>query len=592
MNINDLQTGKKDTNENGSPMFVQMNSASVKNINLLTPEEREELKRKRMENAPEDANVEEDSKLVGPEIKEGVHKFVPESVGIYDKPQEYEDDDIVKALKHFDDVALPKKLEEMERFNNAIDAAGEVTEEELMQMEGKEDVLKAIDDPRRIGVLKTHTVSDKEMDERYKNEQERLKEMDEKEKIENEIEQDNFGVGNLDDLNLPTDDASDENISINEDIELPDEEIDISEVEEDIENEEMEDEITTDGFDEETDEEITERFKKSIREKVSPVTKKFDISTYSVVTKPVSFSNASAKKVSTIKAARWALMSTGRPIVMRSFKSTELDVMNTSSDTSSRYMGIKKQYSIIYNHIVDKNKPKTVEAWAKANSFLDLDHIWFAIYKATFEGANFIPMECSDTNKCRNVFLSDDIPIMKMVKFKDDKAKEKFTSIVNQENNKTSGLYVSEVVPVSDDIAISLREPSIYNIVFETALLDEKFLESHQDLVSVCAYIDTFYKIDHESQSLIPIDIPVFENNVTKSYKTRINVASKVLDTLNSDQYRFILTLIDNINKRGDEIKYAYPETTCPKCGKTIAEQEQSPQRMVFLRHQLVTFAI
>ena len=100
------------------------------------------------------------------------------------------------------------------------------------------------------------------------------------------------------------------------------------------------------------------------------------------------------------------------------------------------------------------------------------------------------------------------------------------------------------------------------------------------------------YKIDHENHVLIPINSPHFNDNVTKTYKARIKTLSKVLDTLNSDQYRFILAIIDEINKRGDEVGYVYPEVTCPKCQRIVKEQAQSAQSMVFLRHQLVALAL
>src|SRR5699024_2217319 len=118
---------------------------------------------------------------------------------------------------------------------------------------------------------------------------------------------------------------------------------------EENEKEESED---SDNEDEEN-EEIMERFKKSVREKIKPVTKAFDISTYSVSKKTVPFSNAVQAQTNHFRSVKWALMSTGRPITMRSFKSTELDAMNAGSRTDSRYMNVKKQYQMIYNHIMD-----------------------------------------------------------------------------------------------------------------------------------------------------------------------------------------------------------------------------------------------
>lgn len=663
MNISDLKTGS-------SVSGVDIHSENIVNINLkkgVSAEKREELMRARKENAPEDANFEKDAQLVGKDLGNGRTEFVPASAGIYDAKREEEKDDVEKILEKFDKEYLPNKIKEIEEFNAALDMAGSLTEEEVLQMQGKEFVTKAIEDPRRLGALKTHELTEEEVKEKYEKEQEILRRKDEMKAMQNqnnttidynpnnyknlpgmEDDYETTPVGSVEDLANPTFEDNGEyementnqNITntIVEELETPKEElfteestilksdiddetpsnkiesdVDTTETEDDedfvlpqsefieseVDTEEDEEKDPDDGKDviienlddhRETDEEISERFQKSIRDKIKPVTKAFDISTYTVATKAIPFSNSVQQKTNHFRRAKWALMSTGRPITMRSFKSTELDELYNYK-TDSKYMTIKKQYSIIFNHIEDP-KPQTVEDWAKVNSFLDLDHIWFAIYRSCYEGANYIPRDCSDSDNCRNMFLTDDVPIMDMVKFKDKEAKKRFFNILNKDADVSSTMYVSEITPVSDDYAIAFREPSIYNIVFESALLEDDFLNKHQSLVSVLAYVDKVYKIDHESHSLIPINVPIFNDNVTKTYKARIKAMSKVLDTLTSDQYRFILAIIDSINKRGDEVSYIYPEVTCPKCKKVVREVVQNSQNMVFLRHQLVALAL
>ena len=686
MNIDDLRT------QNGRDA-VQMHSDSIVNINLkksMDPKNREELMKKRMENAPEGVDQEEASKLQGRDLGNGVHEFVPASLGIYDAPKEEEKDDITKALEIFDKEVLPAKIREVQEFNAAIDMAGEISEEEVRQMQGKDYITKVMEEPRRLGALKTYDMTDEEVKEKERQEREYWEKRDRERQESQDQYAKEMGL-DLDNLDLPydkseevpydmnqvesvpnptmdddlyTEKEDEENIVMeqqndvvekemnvskdtnntdniikseinnNSDVDngnrsqddihmikeqpkvdtiTPSEDKKVTKMEEDendedfvlpesqivetteetfdeFEENEKEENEDSDNEDEEN-EEIMERFKKSVREKIKPVTKAFDISTYSVSKKTVPFSNAVQAQTNHFRSVKWALMSTGRPITMRSFKSTELDAMNAGSRTDSRYMNVKKQYQMIYNHIMDP-KPKTVEEWAKVNSFLDLEHIWFSVYRACFEGSNYVPRDCVDTRECKEVFLSEDIPIMDMVKFKDKDAKKRFFNVLNKEPDETSTMYVSEIVPVSDDYAFALREPSIYNIVFETALLEEDFLEAHQDLVSVLAYVDSVYKMDHTNKVLVPIQSPYFQNNVTKTYKTRIKTFSKVLDTLTSDQYRYLLTLIDEVNKRGDDVKYIYPEMNCPKCGKTIPESDQTAQNMVFLRHQLVALAI
>ena len=639
MNIEDLKNGRY-AKENG----VEMQQENIKNINLKKPvrqNNQDEIQRMRMENAPKDYNPEEAAKFKGADLGNGVHELDPRSIGIFDKKVEEEKSDIQKLYEKFDNEYYPKKLKEIEKFNAAIDTFGSVTEEEMLQMEGREDLLDIVEHPERIKALKTIDISDERVNEIYKEEQENRRiEMENREfetvnnnTVENEnanfdFDPDHYNLPTFVDevenpkmdeefLNIPeeNDTIMDETTNVSENVKEsftidegePDENYFLPEstiVEtDDTPYDEFDDEDKDDdsetvttvdaetGLKMETDEEIRERFKNSIREKIKPVTAAFDISTYTIANKVVSFNNAVQASTNRYRSVKWSLMRSGRPITMRSFKSTELDAMNNGANTDSRYMTVKKQYSILYNHIMDP-KPKTVEEWAKVHSFLDLEHIWFAVYRACFEGANYIPRDCTDTKTCRNTFLSDNIPIMDMVKFENDRAKRKFFKILNDESKNENSLYISEMVPISDNYAVTMREPSIYNIVFETALLDEEFLDKHQDLISVLAYIDKIYRIDHVNHQLIPIETPLFQNNVTKTYKGRIKTYSKVIDTLTSDQYRYIITMIDNINKRGNEVQYVYPSMTCPKCNTTIAETIRNPQTMVFLRHQLVNLAI
>lgn len=651
MELDDLKsTGRANT--------IQMQEDTIMNINLqnaLNTASNEELLRKRMENAPEGVNQDELSQLKGKDLGNGVHEFVPESIGIFNKPKEEVENDDVKALKIFDEVVLPAKIKEMQEVNEVIEAAGSITEDEILAMQGKSYITTVMEDLKRINNLKTYDMTDEEYRIKTEKENAYWAERDKERRESQKSYEQEFGL-NVDNLDLPyakeeipysvdametipnpsMDDEEPLNMTENEVAEVMDNpvmtdkvsikeveeirndasedtasvEVETTEDEEDFvlpeaqmvedtvvgdtvvdtsDNEDEEDEELEEGM--ETKEQISERFKKSIRDKIKPVTVPFDISTYSLTTNAVAFSNSTQAQTTHFRSAKWALMSTGRPITMRSFKSTELDAMNAGNRTDSRYMAVKKQYQIIYNHILDE-KPATVEGWAKVNSFLDLEHIWFSMYRACFEGSNYIPNDCSDSTKCRNVFLSEDVPIMDMVKFKDKSAKKRFFDILNKESNETSKMYVSEVVPISNDYAVALREPSIYNIVFETTLLDEKFLEANQDLVSILAYVDNIYKIDHVNHSLVPIKVPYIPENESKTYRARIKTYSKILDTLTSDQYRYVFTLVDHINNRGDDVTYIYPETNCPKCQKVVPETARSAQNMVFLRHQLVTFAI
>ena len=72
---------------------------------------------------------------------------------------------------------------------------------------------------------------------------------------------------------------------------------------------------------------------------------------------------------------------------------------------------------------------------------------------------------------------------MEFVKFANDDAKEKFGKIYNT-GGTNKGLYKTDIVPISEDFAVSFKEPSIYNMVFEIAALDQSCLEIKGSMIS------------------------------------------------------------------------------------------------------------
>ena len=351
----------------------------------------------------------------------------------------------------------------------------------------------------------------------------------------------------------------------------------------DIELESDEDDITSNVEVVDEDENMKE-FQASISEKIKPVTKALNLASFKVVSQPVSLSVALNK---TTKAAMsWALPNSNQYIAMSEFSGKEIEQLGDTSGLN-RYEIMKNRYQLFYNHIVSP-KAATFEQWLKTTSFLDNDHLYFAVYGANFAGSNFIPYDC---NTCKNTFLSDNIPLEDMYRFKDDAAKEKFNKIRNQQNTSPAGLYVSEVIQISDSIAIGFRDPSIYNIIFETAMLDDNFTEKYRDIIAVLSYIDNIYLINTDTQSISPIGYKIDKNNTAKTIKARIITYAKILEKLAPDQYYIILSYLNAINSRGDEITYIKPEVTCSNCGAIIPEQEVSAESLVFTRAQLASLS-
>ena len=276
---------------------------------------------------------------------------------------------------------------------------------------------------------------------------------------------------------------------------------------------------------------------------------------------------------------------------MRRFTGTEMERLSNGGKGRTRLNRAMDTWHLIYDHIVDPNKPATLEEWARTTSFLDIEHIYMAIYRANYEGSNYIPYNCSNENCKDKIFLTDNMDIMDMCKFKDAKAKEKFESIIGTETTPENNLYTSEIVPVSEDYAFGFREPSIYNIIFESAVLDQEFVDKFGELISICTYIDSIYYINRETMELQPVRVNTYPNNMKKTVKSRIINFSKYISMLNSDQYNTIIAYMQKINETGEELTYQLPEVTCPSCKSPIEAVKQDAQQLVFTRHQLAALA-
>lgn len=358
----------------------------------------------------------------------------------------------------------------------------------------------------------------------------------------------------------------------------------------DEESEKLEENVDEQKLAEKEQKEQLDKLKTLVRQKIRPVSKVFDISSFSISKRPAA-NVISTPRDNGNKVADWVLMSSNKPIYMRRFSGTEIERLANGGKGRTRLNRALDTWQLIYNHIVDPHKPDTLENWAKSTSFLDIDHIYMAIYRANFEGSNFIPYNCLN-KKCKDkIFLSDNFDVMDMCKFADKKAKDRFNSIIGSETSPASELYSTEVVPVSDNYAFVFREPSIYNIIFESAVLEEEFVEKFGDLISICTYIDGIYYINKQTMELQPVAYNVYPNNMKKTIKAKIIKYSKIINTLDSDQYNTIIAYMQKINESGEALTYQLPEVSCPSCKTVIPAKPEEAQSLVFTRHQLAALA-
>lgn len=337
------------------------------------------------------------------------------------------------------------------------------------------------------------------------------------------------------------------------------------------------------------DEIINEKLKASVKSKIKVVAKKYDLSAFTVSKKPVAL-NAVLDTVENPnrKAADWVAYNTGNRFRMLGFTGAEIDKLNNPG--GSRMNSESVRYKMLYDHIIDRDKPASMEEWAKCTSFFDIEHYWFGAFRATFEGEAYMPItNCPTDNK--HVFLTDNLDIMDFVKFENDEAKAKFYDIYNGNIAKPKGLYKSDIVPVSEDFAIGFREPSIFNMVFEIAMLDTAFVEKYRDIIALVSYIDSIYYINKNTMTLDPIEYRHYTNNTAKTAKSKIIQFGKTIRKLSSDQYHAILMYIQEISKRDESISYQIPETTCIECNAVIPATAISADELVFTRHRLAALA-
>lgn len=462
----------------------------------------------------------------------------------------------------------------MERPISIKDLKGKNTvtnhvEVDITELKGKREV----ENPNKEFMDKTFDVVDAAMN-RIAKEATQFAEKAEEEKfqeeIEKEIESEEYELEDIDELSSSNEEPV-KNISV---FELDDEDF-----------EEDEDDIDTKS---DSEKQITD-IKSKLKEKIRPVAKVIDLSTFTISNKPVSISNAlKATGVSKKHIADWVFPSEGRCVSVEEFTGLEIEKLNPNNSSRNRINTYKDIYELIFKHIVDSKKPATMEQWVKKLNFFDLDHLYFAIYKSSFEGSNFIPYSCPH---CNETFVSENVSMEEMVKYKDEETKAKMLELLNTDSTTESEDYNVELVQINDSYVVGLREPSVYNMIFENVVLDEKFTEKYSELLSIITFVDSIYYIDVENNELRPIEPKQYPENMIKNVKSKISTFAKILKTLNSDQFYQFNAYIKALQDKHNEITYVLPKTTCTKCEKEIAEAEMSAESLLFTRHQLTGIA-
>ena len=356
-----------------------------------------------------------------------------------------------------------------------------------------------------------------------------------------------------------------------------------------VPNEDLMEEDDTDNVDIDSSDsnKLFEDLKTEVKQKITPIRNKINLAAFTIAQK-----SQSAQKVMRLAVqphrniADWVMYSAERPISVTGLSGPEILKLNPENSGRNRLNTFRDMYRVIYDHVYDGNKPE-FETWLKQVRFNDLQHIYFALYMATFGGSNFLSYSCPN-KKCNKVFIKD-VEFKDMVKYASDEAKQKVQSILKLDTTSPSNdTYPVDLVQISDSYVFGLRIPSVWNVIIETASLSDKFLEKHGDLIDIVAYIDSIYYIDTANNQLIPVDTKPDPNDQAKTSARRIKVFYDIIQQLSSEEYFNLGAAIKEYDNPGEQVTYMIPACTCPDCATEIpANDKISPDSMLFTRHQL-----
>ena len=346
----------------------------------------------------------------------------------------------------------------------------------------------------------------------------------------------------------------------------------------------------------ETPEEIRERFKKTF-------------SNVSITSNPINFNEFKIRKnavessfvLSTItnnksvKKSDWVLFHSKKSVTFTECSGPELDRLRKNISNSNAINGVIATLRFVYDHIDDANKPK-FEVWTKLIRTEDIESLYFGIYKACYSNTNIIARQCptggeGQKNNCGKTSLIE-TNIKDMVKYGQDnddpeKIKEEFNKIFNGDTTTESEAFESTLMQISDDIVISYCPATLYSTFIQFSTLKQEITQKYSDILDSMAYIDGFYQIDRNSKELVPIQLQEWPKNFNKTILNRLKFYTELLKSLSSDQYNVLIGKLNNLIQP-PKIRYIYPETTCPECGAKIPEEPvDSVLNLLFSRAQL-----
>lgn len=355
----------------------------------------------------------------------------------------------------------------------------------------------------------------------------------------------------------------------------------------------IQDDIMDDSDEQDSEEESKELvkiLKSKVREKLQPHLNKLDISSFTVAS-PVKTLGILTNTES-YKYQDCVLFNTGCVVSMGKFKGTEIEALgggNNARKTARKQN--EDMLKMFWNHLDPATRP-SFEVFVKTVLFNDYDNLFFAVLNSTFgESNNFVPYYCQNP-KCKDVEIVE-TNVLDMIKWKDEEQHKKYVDILENGIRDLANVKVEKtIVPISDQFAICVKDPTLYDVLIEPMYLSENNRKKYKDQIAIIAYLDSVYKIDYEHNQLVPIDFSAGKNkNIEDVIKIKYKTLIKFLDELDSDTFNTVQSLIAVSAEKQESLTYVIPEYECVKCKTKTQEVAYSAREILFTRHQLATLA-
>ena len=299
----------------------------------------------------------------------GMKEFDPAANGFKKEEKQLKPNDKDRALMEFD-KQMESRREEVEQFNELIDQyGGQISEEELREELNQQHITEILHDgsgdkfeDKNTKVVEMAAPAKENVPVQQSSELDELeRELDDDMADEHiaipahkpetvEVAKPTTAAQTIQEELKPEppkyipvpDKTKEKNIP-----ELSDEDKDLAALEGDVE-------APTEDFD--------AKLKTELSKKMKPVTKKFDLSAVAVSNKPITVSNATNKVVRMDKKIfTWALPRSKRPVSVKAFTATELNVLQSYVENRSRSRDV---FKTIWDHIIG-NKGDSFDTWAK-----------------------------------------------------------------------------------------------------------------------------------------------------------------------------------------------------------------------------------